>query len=51
MKNSKDKVKALDKNYNLIEILTIETKPYENALRKACKLYADRKDIYFFQWI
>lgn len=50
MKNFKDKVKALDCNFNLIEILTIKTKINENALLKARIIYKDRKDIFYFQW-
>jgi hypothetical protein len=45
-----DKVKALDKHFNEVEILNIKTKPCENALRKAQKLYAHRTDIEYFQW-
>ena len=44
-------VKALDANFNLIEIIAIKVKKGENALRKAVELYKEsRPDIHYFQW-
>lgn len=49
-KQYKTIIKALDKNHNFITELTIITDGYENPLRKACEIYANKKEYVFFTY-
>ena len=51
MKKYTTKVKALDKQLNLIEVLEIVTDGYTNPLREAERLFNNRVDIFYFQYL